>query len=98
MLSLFAVKDANAQSGCIGSAKSSYIKGAYASNIYAKVTCAKNAFSAIGPCIKDAGYDGTGTVDASRKNTYIKGTCAVKHLRIYLQSFSISKIKLFDTG
>lgn len=64
------------------------IRDACVSNTCARDTYAKNASSTMGACIKDAG----------RKTTYTRGADAIKYSRIHSQSFSISDIKLFNTG
>lgn len=96
--SLFAAKSTNVENTCIKSANSSCTRDTYTSNTYIRDTCAGNAFSAISVYIKSAGPHDTSTKDAGKKNAYTRGIYTIKYLRIYLQSFSISKIELFYIG
>ena len=96
--SLFAAKSTDAKSAYIESVESFCTKGIYTSNTCARCTCAGNTFSTVGACIKGTGPDGTGTRDAGRESACAGSACAIKHSRIYLQSFSILEMELFHTG
>lgn len=96
--SLFATKNADAKSTYIGSAKSFSTRDAYINNICARGTYAENAFSAVSVCINSTSPDSTCIEGANRKNACAGSACTVKHSRIYLQSFLISEMKLFDTS
>lgn len=98
LLSLFAVKDADAKNAYIGSAKSFCTGGTYTSNICTRATHARNAFFAINTCIKSAGPNNTSIEGVDREGACTEGVYAIKHSRINFQSFSISEMKLFDTG
>lgn len=96
--SSFAAKEVDAKRAYIGSIESFCIEVTYVSNTCARATYAENAFSTVGACIKNASPENTNIEGASRESAYVKDAYAVKYLRIYLQSFSISEIKLFNTG
>ena len=61
-------------------------------------TCAENASSAVGACIKDAGPEGTSTEGTGMESACTGGAGAVEHSGIHSQSFQISEMKLFGTG
>lgn len=97
-LSLFTAKGADTKSVCINNGKSSCIGDAYVRDTYARDIYTKNTFLAVNACIKSAHPDDTSKKGGSKKSACARGTCAVKYLKIYLQSFSIIEIELFDIG
>lgn len=97
-LSSFAAKDANAKNVSIRSLQSFCISNTCAYNIYARNIYINNTFFALDAYIKGTGFDDISIESINRKNTYAKSVYSIKYLRIYLQSFLILKIKLFDTS
>lgn len=82
--------------------RGSCVRSTYIKVFCSKITCVENVnigdICGRNACIKGVGSESTGIRGTSIKNSYIKSTDAIEYSKIHLQSFLISKVKLFDKG